>query len=617
MTIREDAEMKVENPPNGSGEDGNVPRKKSKKKKSKGKKNTTNTNLTNQLPPAGHIFVPEVSSPDDYKYSEVLLKGLEEEFPQENPQDTELRQGVLEELERVMTEWMTKVGMEEHNLPESEARGSANKLLLLGSFKLGAAYLGSDTDILCIGPPHISREAFFSSFVEKLKQLSDVDCLAIPDAFTPIIKIRMRGVNIDLLFAVLPRILDTSVSLEDALMDDEVLRDMDEKSVRSVNGYRAAVKILQKVPNHDTFRASLRFVKHWAIRRGIYSNVLGFFGGITWSLMVAKICQMHPDLAPNWILVRFFQHYSQWDWSVPVVLGEIQPERPNEKGFSHLKVWNPKTNAGDKHHAMPVITPTFPAMNTTHNVSSTTQKLLVSELVRAYRRCCHGTCSTLFEIDWWQIAEPLRFFSRWPEVVSIEVLAKNEEVFQKVIGWVESKLRLLVRELESTPCAKIRPNPRQYRIKGSMDTPWRRGCGLFVGVGYMQVAMKHSSDLRGAFNNFINIINSWSEGAMYEGDYIVKLGRRLRSTLPNYTMEAEEVEYKQAGKRRQFMLYSADIPHPQLPPTPSSKPAQDEDDTFMTPANSGDFLSTIEEKLDKGFWDKKGGVKDTIKQEAN
>merc|ERR1719330_963352 len=111
--------------------------------------------------------------------------------------------------------------------------------------------------------------------------------------------------------------------------------------------------ILRFVPNPEVFRRTLCFVKCWAKRRGIYSNVLGFFGGITWALLVARVCQLYPYYAPSQLVNRFFRVYDQWNWSKPVMLCELVENVP---GVTGLKVWNPKTNAADRQHVMQVIT---------------------------------------------------------------------------------------------------------------------------------------------------------------------------------------------------------------------------------------------------------------------
>merc|ERR1712137_1349218 len=91
-------------------------------------------------------------------------------------------------------------------LSEEEAKRATVKLVTLGSYMLGVVHPGSDIDSLCIGPPHISRDAFFTTFVDKLKQQPGVtECVSIPEAFTPIIKLKMKGVSIDLLFARLAK----------------------------------------------------------------------------------------------------------------------------------------------------------------------------------------------------------------------------------------------------------------------------------------------------------------------------------------------------------------------------------------------------------------------------
>ena len=69
-------------------------------------------------------------------------------------------------------------------------------------------------------------------------------------------------------------------------IDDTVLIGLDETSVRSVNGVRVAQFLLDMLEGDhtrvDNFRLMLRAVKEWARVHGLYSNVLGFLGGVNW-----------------------------------------------------------------------------------------------------------------------------------------------------------------------------------------------------------------------------------------------------------------------------------------------------------------------------------------------
>ena len=46
--------------------------------------------------------------------------------------------------------------------------------------------------------------------------------------------------------------------------------------------------------------------------KGLYSNPLGYLGGVTWAMLVARICQLYPNLAPAALLHKFFLHFSRW-----------------------------------------------------------------------------------------------------------------------------------------------------------------------------------------------------------------------------------------------------------------------------------------------------------------
>jgi poly(A) polymerase len=115
------------------------------------------------------------------------------------------------------------------------------------------------------------QEDFFIVLHEILAQTEDVTELQpVPDAHVPVMKFKFHGISIDLLYAsvsllVVPADLDIS--------QGSVLYDVDEATVRSLNGCRVADQILRLVPNIENFRTTLRCLKYWAKRRGVYSNV--------------------------------------------------------------------------------------------------------------------------------------------------------------------------------------------------------------------------------------------------------------------------------------------------------------------------------------------------------
>ena len=120
----------------------------------------------------------------------------------------------------------------------------------------------------------MSRDSFFTHLVTKLQEIPDItDITAVTDAFTPIIGMKFYGVDIDLLFCKVERqAIPSSISVE----DDAILKNMDDKSVRSINGCRVASAMLGLIPDRAVFKETLRAIKVWAKRRGVYSNVLGF-----------------------------------------------------------------------------------------------------------------------------------------------------------------------------------------------------------------------------------------------------------------------------------------------------------------------------------------------------
>jgi poly(A) polymerase len=226
---------------------------------------------------------------------------------------------------------------------------------------------------------HVLREDYFNTFVELLKKNPEVtDLRAVPEAFVPVIKMNFDGIEIDMTFA---RLALKEVHANQSLSDPMLLRNLDQKCVRSLNGCRVTDEILRQVPNTDTFRVTLRAIKLWAKRHGIYSNVLGYLGGVSWAMLVARVCQLYPNADPPTLVQKFFLVFLKWQWPQPVLL-----KKPEEAGLGY-PVWDPRQNVSDRFHLMPIITPAYPQQNSTFNVSRSTLEVMKEEFKQSISIC--------------------------------------------------------------------------------------------------------------------------------------------------------------------------------------------------------------------------------------
>ncbi|KAJ3067060.1 polynucleotide adenylyltransferase [Podochytrium sp. JEL0797] len=369
--------------------------------------------------------------------TESLITLLHERGQFESEEEAQHREIVLGKLDAIFKEFVKRISLK-RNLPESMANEAGGKIFTFGSYRLGVHGKASDIDTLCVAPKHVQREDFFTDMLDMLRERPEVTALAsVTDAYVPVITFEFSGVDIDLLCArlALPTVPD---DLE--LADDNLLKNLDEKCVRSLNGSRVTDDILRLVPNVDTFRTALRCIKLWAKQRSIYSNVMGFFGGVAWAIAVARICQLYPNAAAGLVVNKFFHIYTNWKWPQPVMLRQI------EDGPLATRIWNPKLYPGDRGHLVPIITPAYPAMCSTHNMTPSTKLITVSEFRRGM-----GITDRIFAgtATWSDLMDPSDFFGEYKYYLQIIASSDTEERQLRWCGWVESRLRQLVMKLEN------------------------------------------------------------------------------------------------------------------------------------------------------------------------
>lgn len=436
-------------------------------------------------------------SPQDLRMTSQLEECLHSNNLYETMPGKQLREQVLIELLSLAKTWVTRVSLST-GMPEHEANNCGVRVCTFGSYRLGVDGPGADIDTLVVTPRHISRPTHVFGLADQNGVLPEedivllsllqknphaTDIVGVHDAYVPVIKFRYRDVEIDLLCAPLQvsRIPDNF-----DIHDDRILRNVDDPTQRSVNGVRVTDAILNLVPSIDNFRTVLRAIKYWAKRRQVYSNSLGYLGGVAWAILTARVCQLYPNAAPSYLLTRFFKLYDSWPWSVtqqsaPVLLCSISTGNPP----LGLNIWSPHVN--QRHH-MPIITPSYPSMNTTHNVSASTLHVIKSELARG-RLICNdieeraSRDEPITVQDWQNLFAPSEFFVSFKRYLQIDVFAKDDASFKRWKGLVESRLRHLILRMEEWGFAKV-IQPYPVGFSSNPDLPPNCGRTFFIGLTF-------------------------------------------------------------------------------------------------------------------------------------
>ncbi|OCL02803.1 poly(A) polymerase Pap [Glonium stellatum] len=371
-----------------------------------------------------------------------LIEELKRQNNFEPQEATDRRVEVLNRFQKVAEEFVRVVGKAK-GLSQSVIDNAGGKIFTFGSYRLGVYGPGSDIDTLIVAPKHVVMADFFTHFppiLERMSNPGDIEELtAVPDAHVPIIKIEYSGISIDLIFVSLAL---SAIPLNLDLTDKSLLRGLDDKGMRSVNGTRVTDEVLSLVPQIKTFRHATRTIKLWAQRRGIYGNVFGFPGGIAWAMLVARICQLYPMASGATVVSKFFPLMASWPWPRPVMLKNI------EEGPFGLKVWNPQLYGSDRQHLMPIITPAFPSMCATHNITHSTKSIIIRELERG-KDIINGIFAG--KKAWKDLFERHSFFTlSYKYYLSVVSASRTKEAQNRWSGWVQSKVRILVKGIDES-----------------------------------------------------------------------------------------------------------------------------------------------------------------------
>lgn len=412
--------------------------------------------------------------------SQRLIAYLDMVAPLDGEDGQRKREIVLQTLVGLFREWLNEVAEEKGVVDEDgdNDKGTPGKvqqplrgrIFCSGSYRLGINSPDGDIDTVCVVPPYVERSDFFTTFVAKLRSCVDVDSAnPIEDAGVPIIELVISGVDIDIGIArafsfmpVLPKIGETDEKYSGTILDDRVLCGGDMKDMKdmfAMNGPRVTELIeLIMQDSFETFKVVVRALRLWAKRRGIYSNKMGYLGGVNFNILGAFICQLYPNLSAGALLHRFFEIFGrQWAWRNPHNLPQPVSLLKKVSGATDIgydaQVWDgndPRCiDIRRKHAVMPILTPAYPSSDSAYNVSFSTLRAMLRELHKG----AEITSAIIAEPDpsrhdWALLFSPSDFFCLFDTYLVLELRADSDDDLDAFTKWVDSRIRLLIKDLE-------------------------------------------------------------------------------------------------------------------------------------------------------------------------
>ncbi|CAH9108571.1 unnamed protein product [Cuscuta europaea] len=357
-------------------------------------------------------------------------------------EDEMRRRNAIAKLKKIVMEWIKRVAYR-HQLPKRYITNASARVLPFGSYGLGVHNSESDIDALCVVPCFANMaEDFFVVLFNILSgrpEITEIHC--VKDAKVPLMRFKFDGISIDLPYAQLKV---TSIPENVDLLNPFFMRNIDERSWRSLSGVRANMSILYVLPNIEVFQSLLRCIKLWAKRRGLYGNLLGFFGGIHLAVLSTFICQKYPAAKLSSLVSIFFKTFAFWPCPVPVVL----PDRLMRSMFI------PREKPG----FWPIQLPGSEFDYCHSNITRSTFQKIRAEFLRG-----HALTKDMLSpsFDWAVLFEPFPYAKQYGRLVKISLSAFDKDDLGYWVCCVKSRFRWLLVKLEELQ-GFVDPNPTQY-----------------------------------------------------------------------------------------------------------------------------------------------------------
>ncbi len=323
--------------------------------------------------------IPIKEALNAYQSSTQFKSFLAEHSALPSEADIEIRQSAFALLKSIVSRTPP------YALPDGDAVLTADSaqhpdvkfvLVPIGSYGLGVWAVTSDIDCLCIGS--ISTSIFIQLARQRLKKAAAQGIRIIrtvKSASGTYFELQIQGVFLNLQYCPATEVVESWPRINQASASD-LMFNLPVTSRKKLNAWRDNYYLTHSIPDIPAFWLVHRFLRLWAMKRGILSAKFGYFGSFHITLMLARVCKLlsrstgNPT-APD-IIRTFFHYYSSFDFAVHMV---FDPDVHAPK---------PRYQRSSREHLV-VLTLNAPVTNAAYSTSMNALTTLVEELKRADR----------------------------------------------------------------------------------------------------------------------------------------------------------------------------------------------------------------------------------------
>lgn len=288
---------------------------------------------------------------------------------------------------------------------------------IVGSARLYAD--GHDLDIAVTGPAPESDTGPLEPMCQALARREEVAVVRlVGKATVPIVRARIGGREVDIMYA----------------------GGGSEERVRGAIGVAdwLGARAHEYGPH---FAATVRAVRTLTHARAIDRQALGFPGGLSWALLVARAFALEPEPAPS-LEHRFRQ-------VIDALTDDLSADEDN--------------NLSIEDGVLKLPSPVPPHENTTRALTRATWAHVVAELERAALMATEVEAGSQ---PWASLFDPIDRF-RHPHFVIVEMTGRKAGDLRAVLGWLEGRTLGFVTDVAELPTCRPRPYPVVVTEPGS------------------------------------------------------------------------------------------------------------------------------------------------------